>query len=101
METDAQPTIEEQARRLAKDNRDTEPKIKDIFWFKADHEIRLVEVDDSTVPSVSGEIEPFYFDPAPSEGLPAPSVIAIIRSNEVGKLDLPKEWGTWQDAEKI
>ena len=53
--------IKEQARELAKENRKAEPKIKKVFWFPDDNEVRLVEAGDEFLPSLSGYVEPFYF----------------------------------------
>jgi hypothetical protein len=95
--------ISAQAELLAKENVKAEPNIKTIYWFPNDNEVRLVEVEDSNITprTLSGCVEPFYFDPSPADDLPAPSGVAIIRSDEVEKLSLPESWGTWSSAKKI
>ncbi|HAJ78341.1 MAG TPA: hypothetical protein DCO75_01095 [Fibrobacteres bacterium] len=93
--------IRKEAGRLARANKDAEPNIKIIYWFPHDVEIRLVEVEENTVPTMSGELEPFYFSAAPKEGIRSASAIAIIRPDEYRKLKLPQGWGTWNDAVKL
>lgn len=93
-------TIKKQALLLAKENKKAEPDIKDVYWFPNEEEVRLIEIEDIIPPS--GEfVEPFYFDPSPEDNMPAPSGIALIRSDEVKKLILPDGWGTWESAEKL
>ncbi len=98
--SDLEP-IRKQALLLARENKLAEPGIIDILWFPSANEVHLVEVEPSTVQTLSGTIEPFYFPPAPADGLPAPSGIAIIRPDEVGKLILPPRWGKWDDAVRL
>jgi hypothetical protein len=95
-------TVEKQARLLAAENRVNDPDITDVYWFPDEREVRLVEVNE-TVPKSSEEegVQPFYFKPAPASQLPAPSGIALIRGDEVGKLRLPAKWGDWHSAVKI
>jgi len=93
--------IEKQARMLAAEHREAESKVIDILWFRAEDEIRLVEVQGDVPPAESEELEPFHFSPSPKNGLTAPTAVAIIRPEEVGKLSLPPAWGTWKQAEKI
>jgi hypothetical protein len=90
--------VKRQAEELAADNRTAEPEIEDIFWFPDENEVRLVEVMPSIPPSHDGRIHPFYFRADPSENLPAPSGIALIRPEECRRLELPKKWGTWDSA---
>ena len=93
--------IRNQAVKLAHENKEAEPGIRKIYWFPDGREIRLVELEDELVPALSGHVEPFYFGPSPRDGLTAPSGIAIIRTDEFGNLDLPKEWGSWGDAVEL
>jgi len=86
------------AKIIALESKKAEPDIVKIYWFPHDREVHLIEIDDKSVSSVSGQVEAFYFDPAPEEGITVPSGIAIIRSDEYGKLDLPKGWGDWNDG---
>jgi len=93
--------IKKQALLLARENRKAEPGIESIYWIPSTTEVRLIEVEPDTVKCLSGAIEPFYFDPAPADGLPAPSGVALIRPDEFGKLKLPADWGSWKDAELL
>jgi hypothetical protein len=94
-------TIKGQAKKLARANKQTEPAIKKVYWFKSDKEIRLVELEDMVVSALSGRVEPFYFGPSPQDGLTFPVGIAIIRTKEFGKLKLPRGWGSWGDAVRV
>lgn len=93
--------IKEQASELARANKQAEPSIEKIYWFPSEEEIRLVELERMTVPALSGWVEPFFFGPSPKDGLMVPSGIAIIQADEFGKLQLPQEWGTWNDAVEL
>ena len=93
--------VEEQAIKLAKDNKKSEPQIKKIFWFPNDDEVRLVEIEDDFIISGSNVVEPFYFDASPEDDLPLPSGVAIIRSDEFKKISLPDDWGSWDDAQEL
>lgn len=92
-------TIRKLAVEQAQESVEAEPSISDVYWFPADDEIRLVEVDEQTVPSDC--VAPFYFRPTPEDGIPVYCAIALIRPEEVRKLELPEGWGSWDDAEKI
>jgi len=93
--------IKRQALRLARENKKAEPGIQKIYWMPSSSEIRLIEVEPDTVKSLSETVEPFYFDPAPADGLEVPSGVAVIRPDEFGKLELPADWGSWQEAELL
>ncbi len=93
--------IKQQALLLARDNKKVEPEIQAIYWMPCETEVRLIEVQSNTVKCLSGVVEPFYFDPSPVDGLPAPSGIALIRPDEFGNLDLPSNWGSWKDAQPL
>lgn len=95
------PVIEQQARLLANDNRRAEPDIMRIFWFPDEQEVRLIELTEQVPVSTDGELHAFYFQSAPADNLPAPSAIAMIRSNEFGQLKLPPNWGDWADAVEL
>ena len=92
-------SIREQAIFLATENVAAEPDITTIYWFPDEKEVRLVEVED-VIPPAEKSVDPFYFDPSPADNMPAPSGIAIIRSDEVNRLNLPERWGAWTTAEK-
>ncbi len=91
--------ILEQAKKLASEARETDPNIRNIYWFPHDQEVRLIEADENTIKSLTGQVEPFYFDSTAE--IPVPSGIAIIRPDEVGKLEMPKGWGDWKNAEEL
>lgn len=93
--------IKTQASELARANKQAEPAIEKVYWFPNDKEIRLVELEQTTVPALSGRVEPFFFGPSPQDGLTVPSGIAIIQTQEFKKLELPQEWGTWNDAVEL
>jgi len=93
--------IKKQAEDLAQANREVEPTISDVYWFPHAEEVRLVEIDTSVSASPDGEVHPFHFRPSPSDGLPAPSDVALISPEEFGKAKLPDDWGTWDKAKKL
>ncbi len=92
-------TIKKLATEVARENVEAEPSISKIYLLPAEDEIRLIEVDEQTVPSDC--VAPFYFRSDPQGGIPVPCGIAIIRPDEVRKLKLPEGWGSWDDAEEI
>jgi hypothetical protein len=94
-------TIQKQALLLAEEARRTDPSIIKFYWFPAENEVRLVEVATNMQPSLSAEVEPYYFPPAPRMNMPAPSGVALILSGEDGKLSLPKGWGGWDSAVEL
>jgi hypothetical protein len=94
-------SIEQQARDLARDNKRAEPGIKEVYWVPDETEVRLIEVEDDIAPSLGGDLEPFYFPPSPEDKLPAPSAIALIRTDEFGKLRLPEGWGDWSKVRRL
>jgi hypothetical protein len=96
-----QATIRKQAGELARANKEAEPAIEKVYWFPSDAEIRLVELEATTVPALSGWVEPFFFGPSQQDGLTVPSGIAIIQTKEFGKLKLPEGWGSWSDAVEL
>lgn len=93
--------IKKQAVLLARENKKAEPGIESIYWIPSTTEVRLIEVESDTAKCLSGAVEPFYFEPSPTDGLPAPSGVALIRPEEFGKLELPADWGSWEDAEQL
>jgi hypothetical protein len=90
--------IRELAMSLARENKKAEPGITRVYWFPDEREVRLIELEDGIPPSAGGAVEPFYFEPSLRDGLPAPSAIALIRSDEFRQLDLPDGWGDWESA---
>lgn len=93
--------IEKQARYLARENREAEPEIRNVYWFPDDREVRLVELHPDVPASDDGKVNPFYFRDSPGDNLPAPSGIALIRPEEFGRLELPSSWGDWKDAREL
>jgi len=93
--------IKRQAEKLAKANREAEPTISDVYWFPHDEEVRLIELDSAVPRSPDNRVHPFHFRPAPSQGLPAPSGVALISPDEFRQAELPEDWGTWDQAEKL
>ena len=78
-----------------------EPGIVKVYWFPAADEIRLVSLYADMPASDDGKLWPFYFRPSPEDGLTAWSAVAMIQPTEFGKLNLPKNWGTWEEAIEI
>src|SRR5579875_3567361 len=93
--------VEQQARMLARDNRQAEPEILDVYWFPDEQEVRLVELTPVIPASGDGRVHPFYFNPNPSDNLPVPSGIALIRPEEFRILKTPSDWGDWDHAVRI
>lgn len=94
-------TIQKQALLLAEEARRTDPSIIKFYWFPAENEVRLVEVATNMQPSLSAEVEPFYFPPAPKHNMHVVSGVALIRDGEDGKLKLPEGWGDWDAAVQL
>jgi hypothetical protein len=92
-------TIKKLATELARENIETEPSIKEVYWVPAEDEIRLIEVDELTISS--DFVTPFYFRSDPQDGIPVPCGVALIRPEEVGSLKMPEGWGAWTDAKKL
>lgn len=92
-------SIFEEAQRLALEAKQSDPSITKVYWFPHEEEVHLIEVDENTVESGSGRVEPFYFDPTESD--PVPSGVAVIRPDEYRKLILPDEWGNWDDGQEL
>lgn len=90
--------IEKQAKLLASDNRKAEPGIERIYWFPHEREVRLVETMAALPISDERRLRPYHFRANPDADLPAPSGVAMIRPEEFGKIELPPDWGNWDDA---
>ncbi|MFH1113181.1 MAG: hypothetical protein V1792_04610 [Pseudomonadota bacterium] len=91
--------ILEQAKKIALEAKETDSNISKIYWFPHEEEVRLIEIDENTVESLCGCVEPFYFDSTAE--VPVPSGIAIIRADEFGKLEMPNGWGDWKDGQEL
>jgi len=92
--------MREQAKLLAMDSKSSDPHVVKVYWFPHDKEVHIIEINENTTPSGTS-VTPFYFGPVPEEGLTTPSGIAIIKPEEYRKLDLPSDWGTWDDGEEL
>ncbi len=87
------------AKKLAADSRELDPHVVKVLWFPDDREVRLIELDENTMESFSGCVEPFYFDS--TADIPVPSGVAVIRPDEYGKLTMPEGWGSWEDGREL
>jgi hypothetical protein len=92
--------IREQARLLAMDSKRSDPHVVRVYWFPHEKEVHIIEINDNATSSGTS-VAPFYFGPAPDEGLTVPSGIAIIKPEEFRKPDLPSGWGAWDDGEEL
>lgn len=101
MSTLTMSDIRKEAVRLAREHKDAEPGLERVDWFPNDSEARVVGIGHDLIASPSGRVEPFYFDASPADDLPAPCAVALIRSDESGRLDLPEGWGEWSEAEEL
>jgi hypothetical protein len=99
MNTAVRQDIKTVAGRLAEMNAQAEPNIEEIYLFPDQEEIRLIELDSSTISS--RQITPFYFAPDPAGGIPYRFGIALIRPEEKDILSPPIQWGNWSDAVPI
>lgn len=86
-------TIKDKAISQAKEHKKEDPDILKTFWFPHNKEIRLIEIIKNTPTCCNGELEVFCFD--------GNVALGIILPDEIGKVELPKDWGTWKDAEEI
>ena len=93
--------VKRQAELLARENRQSDAEISKVYWFPDDNEVRLVELHSTIPQSNDGHVHPFFFKPSPSDDLPAPSGVALIRPDEFRKLQLPPDWGAWSDAVEL
>lgn len=92
--------IRKAAEELALSHGESESTVKEVLLFENDQEIRLVEVDDNTLPN-EDEVVAFYFGRNKTQGVPFPIAIALIQPEEKGLLKLPDGWGNWSDAVTI
>lgn len=94
-----QDELEQAARKMAAANVKAAPETEAIYFFPAQNEIRLIEIDPTTLPSEA--IVPYYFGAAPQSGIPYRSSVALIRPEEVRRLSPPAGWGNWNDAVQL
>jgi hypothetical protein len=95
------PEVEQQARNLARANREADTQVTSVYWFPKDDEVRLVELTDSVPCSPDGRVHAFHFSASARDGLTYPSAVALIRPDELGRLTLPDGWGQWTDAVEL
>ncbi len=93
--------VKDQAIKLAGETLRADSAIRKIYWFPNENEVRLIELEENCPSSQSGEVEPFYFEASPDDGLTFPSGVAMIRPEEYGHLNPPEGWGSWDDAEEL
>ncbi len=87
---------------MAEAAREAEPAMLKVLLFPSAEEIRLLYVDATAHPAGEDEkVAPYYFRPAPKNGIKFESAVALIRPEEEGRLALPTGWGTWNDAEAL
>jgi len=89
--------IRTEAQYLADQYFDVEDTIS-IYWFPDNEIVQLILIILSTPKNEHNNLHPFYFKASPEDNLPFPSASAIILPEEFGKLNLPKEWGEWENA---
>ncbi|HLX62882.1 MAG TPA: hypothetical protein VKX17_16520 [Planctomycetota bacterium] len=94
-------SVEKQARELAAEHLEEDDEIEAVYWFPSKKEVRLIEVQENVPKNLDKAIHPFYFGPMPDDNHPWTTAIRIIRSDEFGKLKLPKSWGSWKSAVKL
>ncbi len=87
------------ARDLAQANATAEPNIIRIYWFPHEEQIRLVEVDETTMATGDQELHPYYFSAVAD--MPFVSAIALVTPEQAGRLPLPADWGTWESAQVL
>lgn len=84
------------AEKLARANAESESSIVKILWFPHEDQIRLIEVDKSSMAFQDDEIHPYYFSAVAD--IPYVSAIALISPEQEKRLQLPLDWGTWESA---
>ncbi|MEI8294991.1 MAG: hypothetical protein WCG04_00505 [Alphaproteobacteria bacterium] len=93
--------LKNQVDILVKEAKIGDPQISKIYWFPSPTEVRLVEVTENVLPSQSPVVEPFYFPPDRTCGMPALSGVALVHPSEERKGSLPADWGSWESATVI
>lgn len=92
--------MKEAARRLARQHKENEPEIIEIWLFPDDEMIRLVEVAENEMPPGEDNfIRPYYF--GPNEEVQYNTGIALIREEDVKKVNTPEGWCDWSKAIRI
>lgn len=93
--------LRKQVDLLIKEAVKGDPEISKVYWFPAVNEVRLIEVTKNALPSMSEQVEPFYFPPDVDCGMPALSGVALVYPGEDCTLQLPEGWGSWSEAEIV
>ena len=75
--------------------------VVDVYWFPHDEEVRTVVTDATVDPSPDGLALAFRFKARPRDGIPFADSMAVILPEEFGRLELPSQWGTWDDAIRL
>jgi hypothetical protein len=96
-------TTKEAAEEIARENAEDNTEISEIWLFPDDREVRLIEIDETAMPYPpdANRISAYSFPPYPGTRSPFRFAVAVIRSEDKKRLDPPRGWGTWDDAEKI
>jgi hypothetical protein len=105
-----QLTKDEEARDLARRHYEVEAGLIHVFRiagdqaveFRSDEPIKLLEVNEYTVPS---GIMPIQFGPSPASGVHYPSVIVEVTPDEyerirTGEMKLPNGWTIGEEIPK-
>ncbi len=100
-------SIEEEAKWLAQENKETNPDIQQVFWFpdKERKEIRLVEITELATYTIDEkEVYPFFFGPFSDDQVCIKHLMAIALihpSSFKKKIELPENWGKWDNAKEL
>lgn len=92
--------IQSVARRLVARHAKAEPSLREALLFPAEDEIRLVEIDSTSLPS-EGAVVPYGFGADVVNGIPYRMWLALILPKEKNRLELPEGWGKWEDGVSI
>jgi hypothetical protein len=60
--------IREQAELLARENREADPSIQQVFWFPHSQEVRLIETTPEVPLSGDHTVHPSYYRASPGGG---------------------------------
>ena len=89
--------VEEEARKLARANAESEMSISKVYSFSTDDEIRLVAIDSNAMPIGEDESAAIYF--APDSEYHYPSGFALMTPEDEKRAKLPEEWRCdWKDG---
>jgi len=87
------------ALEMVSEDKKKEPNIKEAYWFPNDDYILIMELEEDYISSSSKFVEPYYFKVDDEKNIY--SGLAVIRSDEFEKLELPEKWGSWDKARKL